>query len=73
MNGANFTGNQAEYGGAIATATDDASVVTGAAFSGNSGDDGGAVYIQDSMVVAHCDFTGNSAQDVGGGIYVGAR
>src|SRR6266700_1849961 len=44
--------------------------VARSSFSGNSAVDGGAMYVEDSMAVSHCNFTKNTADDAGGGIYV---
>jgi predicted outer membrane repeat protein len=84
VRGTVFRGNQAEFGGAIASDFQavvpsvsfiDAlpaspTTITGSSFFGNTAAEGGGIYIKDSTAVLHCNFTSNTADEDGGGIYV---
>src|SRR5580692_7724240 len=68
----NFTKNSAEdggYGGAIYIAGKVDVTVTGSGFSQNSADEGGGIYNDGGLALRGGGFTGNTAEDYGGGIF----
>jgi len=62
----NFTGNTADYGGAISIGS---GTVSNCNFAGNNATYGGAIYFTNSGTVSNCNFTNNSATVNGGAVY----
>jgi CSLREA domain-containing protein len=82
ISGSSFVNNEAEFGGAIALAQDNAKTISiiGSSFTGNhtastaggSADDGGAIYadIDAALTLVGNTFTGNSAVNNGGALFL---
>jgi predicted outer membrane repeat protein len=68
VDGATFTRNSSENGGAIYSADDDPAITGGTFRQNYASDDGGAIYNDDTMTVTHAMFALNAA-GYGGGVY----